>query len=530
MLEFPRWKVWLVSLVVAFGVLLSIPSLLAGTPYANAWPKWLPQYRISLGLDLAGGSHLLLEADQGDALKQRLQAKEDEVATELRRNPGIDIGDISTAGGRLSFMVRNPTQVDAAVDRMRNLTKPLALTGNRDWDVSVVDSTRVVLTPTQSGTTQALKDAMGVARDVVRRRIDPGGTKEITVITEGSNRILVQVPGVEDPEALKKLIGQTARLEFKLVDLSANPADVQQGRAPPGSQVLPMADGSTAIAVKRRVMVSGDQLTEATQGFDQDNRPDINIRFNTAGARRFARATQENVGKPFAIILDDKVLSAPNINEPILGGNAQITGSFTVQSAHDLAVSLASGKLPVKLNVIEERTVGPDLGKDSIHKGVIASLVGTLGVIIFMLVTYGRFGVYANIALVVNAFLILGIMAMFNATLTLPGIAGFILTIGAAVDANVLINERIREEIRRGRRLIDAVETGYHEAFRAIFDANVTHVISAGIMAYFGSGPVRGFAVVLLIGVVTSVFTAVYFTRMLVALWIRRTRPRELHI
>ena len=530
MLEFPRWKVWLVSLVVALGVLLSIPSLLAGTPYASAWPKWLPQYRISLGLDLAGGSHLLLEADQGDALKQRLQAKEDEVATELRRNPGIDIGDISTAGGRLSFMVRNPTQVDAAVDRMRNLTKPLALTGNRDWDVSVIDSTRVVLTPTQSGTTQALKDAMSVARDVVRRRIDPGGTKEITVITEGSNRILVQVPGVEDPEALKKLIGQTARLEFKLVDMSADPREVQQGRAPPGSQVLPMADGSTAIAVKRRVMVSGDQLTEATQGFDQDNRPDINIRFNTAGARRFARATQENVGKPFAIILDDKVLSAPNINEPILGGNAQITGSFTVQSAHDLAVSLASGKLPVKLNVIEERTVGPDLGKDSIHKGVIASLVGTLGVVIFMLVTYGRFGVYANIALAVNAFLILGIMAMFNATLTLPGIAGFILTIGAAVDANVLINERIREEIRRGRRLIDAVETGYHEAFRAIFDANVTHVISAGIMAYFGSGPVRGFAVVLLIGVVTSVFTAVYFTRMLVALWIRRTRPRELHI
>ena len=530
MLEFPRWKVWLVSLVVALGVLLSIPSLLAGTPYSSAWPKWLPQYKISLGLDLAGGSHLLLEADQSDALKTRLQAKEDEVATELRRAPGIDVGDISTAGGRLSFMVRNPTQVDAAVDRMRNLTKPLALTGNRDWDVSVVDSTRVVLTPTQSGTVQALKDAMGVARDVVRRRIDPGGTKEITVITEGANRILVQVPGVEDPEALKRLIGQTARLEFKLVDMSADPREVQQGRAPPGSQVLPMADGSAAIAVKRRVMVSGGQLSDATQGFDQDNRPDINIRFNTAGARRFARATQENVGKPFAIILDDKVLSAPNINEPILGGSAQITGSFTVQSAHDLAVSLKSGQLPVKLNVIEERTVGPDLGKDSIHKGVIASLVGTLGVVIFMLVTYGRFGVYANIALVVNAFLILGIMAMFNATLTLPGIAGFILTIGAAVDANVLINERIREEIRRGRRLIDAVETGYHEAFRAIFDANVTHVISAGIMAYFGSGPVRGFAVVLLIGVVTSVFTAVYFTRMLVALWIRRTRPRELHI
>jgi preprotein translocase subunit SecD len=529
-LEFPRWKVWIVSLVVALGVLFSIPSLIAGTTLASRWPSWLPHEKISLGLDLAGGSHLLLEADANDALKQRLQAKEDEVSTELRRDPRIEIGDISTAGGRLSFLVRDPTQVDAAVERLRKLSQPLALTGNRDWDVQVVDQTRVVLIPTPGGTVKALKDAMSVARDVVRRRIDPGGTKEITVITEGADRILVQVPGVENPEQLKKLIGQTARLEFKLVDMEANPADVQQGRAPPGSQVLPMADGSGAIAVKRRVMVSGDQLTKASQGFDQDGRPDINIVFDTAGARRFGRVTQENVGKPFAIILDDKVLSAPNINEPILGGQAQITGSFTVQSANDLAVALASGKLPVKLNVIEERTVGPDLGKDSIHKGVIASVIGTVGVMIFMLITYGRFGVYANIALIVNAFLILAVMAIFNATLTLPGIAGFILTIGAAVDANVLINERIREEIRRGRRLIDAVETGYREAFRAIFDANVTHVISAAIMAYFGSGPVRGFAVVLMIGVVTSVFTAVYFTRMLVALWIRRTRPRALHI
>ena len=530
MLEFPRWKVWLIAIVIAIGVILSIPSLIAGTAVGGGWPKWMPQYKISLGLDLAGGSHLLLEADAQDAQKQRLQAMEDEVNTELRRDPQIAIGDISTAGGRLSFMVRDPRQVDAAVDRMRNLTKPLALTGIRDWDVQVVDSTRIVMTPTASGSAQALKDAMGVARDVVRRRIDPSGTKEITVVTEGGNRILVEVPGVEDPEALKRLIGQTARLEFKLVDLSANQQDVQQGRAPAGSQVLPMADGSGFMAVKRRVMVSGDQLTDAKQSFDQDGRPDIDITFNTAGAKRFARATQENVNKPFAIILDDKILSAPNIQEPILGGRANITGSFTVQSAHDLAVSLASGKLPVKLNVIEERTVSAELGQDSIHKGVIASVISVALVIVFMLVTYGRFGVYANIALVVNAFLILGIMAMFNATLTLPGIAGFILTIGAAVDANVLINERIREEIRRGRRLLDAVETGYHEAFRAIFDANVTHVISAAIMAYFGSGPVRGFAVVLLIGVVTSVFTAVYFTRMLVALWIRRTRPRELHI
>jgi preprotein translocase subunit SecD len=235
MLEFPKWKVWLIAAVIAIGILLSIPSLIAGTPYGAAWPKWLPQYKISLGLDLAGGSHLLLEADANDAQKQRLQGMEDSVSTELRRDPRIDIGDISTAGGRLSFLVRNPAQVDAAVERMRNLTRPVALTGNRDWDVSVIDSTRVVLTPTSSGTVQAMKDAMSVARDVVRRRIDPGGTKEITVVTEGNNRVLVEVPGVENPEALKQLIGQTARLEFKLVDLSANPQDVQQGRAPPGS-------------------------------------------------------------------------------------------------------------------------------------------------------------------------------------------------------------------------------------------------------------------------------------------------------
>jgi preprotein translocase subunit SecD len=527
--DFPRWKVWLISLTIIVGIFFAIPSVLPASA-RNYWPSWLPNEKISLGLDLAGGSQLLLEADANDAAKQRIQSMEDSVTTELRRSPRIDVGDISVAGGRLSFMVRNPRQVDAAVERLRALTRPVGLTGSRDWDVQVIDSSRIVLMPTAGGSARALKDAMTVARDVVRRRIDPQGTKEITVINQGERRILVQVPGVEDPEALKKLIGQTARLEFKLVDLSANPADVQAGRAPPGSQVLPMADGSGAMAVKRRVMVSGEQLTDAKQSFDQNGAPDIDISFNTAGARRFGRVTQENVGKPFAIILDDKILSAPNINEPILGGRAQISGNFTVQSANDLAVSLASGKLPVKLNVIEERTVGPDLGKDSIQKGVVASIAATLGVIVFMLVTYGRFGVYTTYGLIVNALLILGIMAIFNASLTLPGIAGFVLTIGAAVDANVLINERIREEQRRGRRVIDALETGYKEASTAIFDANITNVIAAALMWYFGSGPIRGFAVVLMIGIVTSVFTAVNFTRMLVSVWVRRKRPRELHI
>ena len=530
MLDFSRWKVAGVSLLILFGILFAIPSLFP-KEQAAAWPKFVPHSRINLGLDLAGGSHLLLEADSADAAKQRVAAMEDNVASELRRgDTPIDIGDISTSGGVLSFMVRNPAQVDPAVEKLRQLTKPVGLTGARDWDVAVIDQSRIVLTPTTDGQVRALKDAMSVARDVVRRRIDPQGTREITVVTQGDNRILVQVPGVENPAALKALIGQTARLEFKLVDLTANPAEVAQGRAPPGSQVLPMASGAGAMAVQRRVMVSGDQLTSAKQSFDQDGRPDITIAFNSTGARRFGRVTQENVGKPFAIILDNKILSAPTIQSAILGGTASISGNFTVESANQLAVSLASGKLPVKLNVIEERTVGPDLGKDSIQKGAIAAMVATLAVILFMVVTYGRFGIYATLALIINAFLILGVMAIFNATLTLPGIAGFVLTIGAAVDANVLVNERIREEQKRGRKVRDAIETGYREAFTAIFDANITNVIAATLMWYFGSGPIRGFAVVLMIGIVTSVFTAVFLTRMWVAQWVRRTRPTTLNV
>lgn len=534
MLDFPRWKVFSIWAVVLLGILFAIPSMLPSQA-RQYWPSPLPQATIHLGLDLAGGSQLLLEADLSDFEKQRLQAMEETVTMEMRRaDPRIPIADVATSGGRVSFSVTDPTLVDAAVERLRAITEPVGLTGARDWDVGVVDQNRILVTPTQAGMTQALRNAMTVARDVVRRRIDPQGTREVTVINQGSRRVLVQVPGVDDPEALKSLIGQTARLEFKLVDLEADPAQVQEGRAPAGSEALPMADGTGFIAVKRRVLVSGDQLVDAGQSFDELGRPVVDITFNTAGARRFGRVTQENVGKPFAIILDNKVLSAPNINEPILGGRAQISGNFTVESANALAIALASGKLPVKLDVIEERTVGPDLGKDSIEKGIIASIVATVAVILFMLVTYGRFGVYATLALAVNAFLILGVLAMlsssFGATLTLPGIAGFVLTIGAAVDANVLINERIREEQRRGRKVMDSIETGYREASTAIFDANITNVIAAALMWYFGSGPIRGFAVVLMIGIITSVFTAVNFTRMLVAQWVHRKRPRTLHI
>ena len=543
MLDFPRWKVLSIWGIILFGILLSIPSLMPESKQAEYWPSPLPQERIALGLDLAGGSYLLLEADAQDAEKQRLQAMEDNIQTEMRRaSPRIRIGEISTSGGRVSFMVRDPLQVDAAVEALRAITQPVGLTGRRDWTVEVVDSTRIVVAPTAEGSQGALTDAVTVARDVVRRRIDPSGTREITVRTSGDERIEVMVPGVDDPEALKELIGQTARLEFKLVDTSADPSLMAQGIAPAGSELVPYPDGIgypytavngegvNVIALKRRVIVSGDQLADANQAFDQDGLPVVSIKFNAQGARAFGRVTQENVNKPFAMVLDGSVLSAPNINEPILGGQAQIMGNFTVDTANSLAIALSSGKLPVKLDVVEERTVSADLGRDSIEKGVLASIVATLAVLIYMLLTYGRFGLYANAALVTNGFLILGIMAVFNASLTLPGIAGFVLTIGAAVDANVLINERIREEQRRGRKTLDAIETGYKEASTAIFDANITNTIAAVLMLYFGSGPIRGFAVVLLIGIITSVYTAVNFTRMLVALWVRKKRPKTLTI
>ena len=528
MLGFPRWKVWAVSLLLIVGIAFAVPSFFPESQVARL-PGVVPSAQINLGLDLAGGSHLLLEADTSGVAAQRLEVMEESIRTEMRRaSPRIEIGDISTSGGQLSFMVRDPARVDAAVELTRSLTQPAGLSGQRDWDVNVVDMNRVVVKPTKAGLANALDSAMSTAREVVYNRVDPEGTREVTVVRQGGDRILVQVPGLQDPEGLKALLGKTAKLDFKLVDLNSDPNQVAQGRAPPGSQVLPMVEGGR-IAVLRRTMVSGDQLIDANQAFDQNNQPVVNIRFDGAGGRRFAKVTQENVNKPFAIILDDVVLSAPNINEPILGGQAQISGSFTVQSANDLAIQLRSGKLPVDLKVIEERTVGPDLGADSIRLGVIAGIVGTGLILAFMILTYGRFGVYADIALILNVVLILGVMAIFNATLTLPGIAGFVLTIGAAVDANVIINERIREEYARGRTIIEAIRHGYEEAQTAIFDANITNVIAGMLLFYFGSGPVRGFAVVLMIGIVTSVFTAVTVTRMFVSIWLRK-RPNELRI
>ena len=531
MLDFPRWKI--TSIIVALVVLmaLSIPSFFPEADTAR-WP--VPHPRINLGLDLAGGSYLLLEADTGDLANSRLTQMRDEVQQEMRTGtPRIDIGDISVRGGQLSFLVRDVSQVDAARERLLKITGSGAgMTGQRVWDINVVDSSRFVLKPTEAGLKQAVSDAMKDATEVVRKRIDALGTKEPTIIQQGSDRIVVQVPGLQNPQALKDLLGKTAKLEFKMVDTEADPTMVAKGVAPVGDVLLPTADNpQQMVALHRTTIISGDQLNNAAQAYDQNNQPDVTIQFNSEGGRRFAKVTQENVGKPFAIIVDNQVISSPRIDEPILGGSASISGgNFTVESANNLAIALRSGKLPVNLKVIEEHTVGPGLGADSIHAGILASAIALVAVIVFMLVTYGRFGVYANLAVAINIFVILGVMALLNATLTLPGIAGFVLTIGTAVDANVLINERIREERRRGRNVVQAVELGYKEASRTIFEANVTHGIAAFIMLILGSGPIKGFAIVLILSIATSVFTAVTFTRMLVALWLRRNRPSEIHI
>ena len=426
MLDFPRWKIASIIGLLAVLCALAIPSFLPES-VTNRWPV---HPRINLGLDLAGGSYLLLEADTADLANTRIETMRDQVATEMRRGtPPIQIGDISTRNGQLSFLLRDPSQVDAARERLLTITGGGAgMTGQRQWDISVVDTSRFVLTPTQAGLAQAIQTAMQDATEVVRRRIDELGTREPTIVQQGDNRIVVQVPGLQNPQALKDLLGKTAKLEFKLVDQTANPADLVKGIAPLGSQVLAYPTnpaGIPFIAVKRAAIITGDQLSDARQGFDQQsNAPNINITFNSQGGSRFARVTQENVGKPFAIIIDNKVISAPTIETAILGGSAVITGSYTVQSANEMAIALRSGKLAIGLKVIEESTVRAELGADSIHAGILASAVAVALVVIFMFVTYGRFGLYANLAVIINVFVILGILALLNGTLDAAGHRG----------------------------------------------------------------------------------------------------------
>ena len=523
MLYFANWKVLLICAVCALGVVLSIPNLFTPAQLAHV-PGFIPHKQVALGLDLRGGSYLLLEVDVAAAEHERLNSIIESVRNALR-NARIGYTGLDVAGDAIVFTIRDADRIEDARQAIRKIDPDLTVEIGGDGAGTMKFST--VATETRR------RQAVDQSIEIIRRRIDETGTKEPTIQREGQNRILVQLPGVDNPEHVKALLGRTAKLTFQLVDGSVTLDEARRGRLPPGDEILAAQEyrgnrgGPGAYVVKKRVMVGGDTLTDATATF-QNNEPVVSFKFDAAGARRFGEATRENVGKPFAIVLDNKVISAPVIREPILGGSGIISGSFTVQTASDLALLLRAGALPAPITILEERTVGAELGADSIHAGAVASIVGVVLVIIFMVLFYGLFGVFADIALVFNLSLMLGALSLLGATLTLPGIAGIALTMGMAVDANVLIYERIREEVRGGRSMLSSLESGFTRAFGTILDSHVTTLVAGILLYWLGSGPVKGFAVTLSIGVLTSLFSAILVTRLQIVTWVRRWKPKAI--
>lgn len=544
MLYFAPWKVTVVAILCLAGVVFTIPNFLSERTVLGL-PDWLPHKQVNLGLDLQGGSHLLLEVEADVVVQERLVALEQSIRQSLRPTKSrkrIGYRELGVRGGAVMLTIRNPEQIDLAVEEVEKLAVPVqgnvvsGLPGGRDITVDVVNGNQISVTLTEEAILERRRSAIEQSIEIVRRRIDELGTREPTIQRQGDERILVQVPGLQDPERLKAILGKTAKMVFRLVDLTTSPAEIIAGaRTPPGSELLESdernADGSPAdmYVVRKRVMVSGDTLVDSSATF-QDNMPVVSFRFDSVGAKRFGEATKKNVRKPFAIVLDKRVISAPVIREPILGGTGIISGNFTVQEVQDLSLLLRAGALPAPLNILEERTVGPALGADSVAAGKIACVIAFIAVIVFMVLSYGLFGLAADIALVFNLFLIMGALSILQATLTLPGIAGIVLTIGMAVDANVLVFERIREEIRTGKTPFAAMEAGYQRAIGTILDANITTLIAAVILFAMGSGPIKGFAVTLGIGIISSVFTAVVVTRLMLVIWLRRTRPAALPI
>ncbi|WP_020184711.1 protein translocase subunit SecD [Methylopila sp. 73B] len=534
MLHFSTWKTAAIGALCLLGVILALPNVLPQS-VRDSYPSWFPARTIVLGLDLQGGSQLLLEVD-GEALRKSRAVGLQEEARRVMREARIGTTGIDLNGMTVAVTLRDPSDLAKAQERLRTLAQPIGAsafapgTGQLDLEVGQRNANVATATLTEQGLQARVRQAVDQSLEVIRRRVDQLGTVEPSIQRQGADRVLVQVPGLADPQRLKDILGQTAKLEFRLVDPNFPIGQPPSGPLPAGSEL--MYEGASndnpgiPVVVERRVIVSGEDLTDAQPGFDQNNRqPIVSFKFNTRGAQAFAQVTRENVGRPFAIVLDDKVISAPRINEPITGGSGQISGNFTVESANDLAVLLRAGALPAPLNVVEERTVGPGLGQDSITAGTRATWVAAIFVIVFMFATYGVFGFFANIALVVHVVFIFALMSLLGATLTLPGIAGIVLTIGTAVDSNVLIYERIREEFRAGRTMVSAIESGFKHAFAVIVDSNSTMAIAAIILFLLGSGPVRGFAVVFLLGILTTVITAVTMTRLMIALWYRRTRP-----
>jgi preprotein translocase subunit SecD len=532
MLYFTRWK----ALAIIFGALVvclcAVPNFFPEAK-VKTWPLWAQRHLV-LGLDLQGGSYLLLEVDSNYVRKEKLDQVRDDARRVLRENK-IGYTGLASRADYVEVRVKD-SDAQTALAKLRELSQPLGgllgSSGQRSLEVGDAGGGLIRLTVPQAAITERIRQTIEQSIQIVERRVNQLGTVEPLIQRQGTDRILVQVPGLQDPTELKRILGKTAKMEFRMVDSTVPPDQAAQGRVPPDSEILMSAQApKIPYVIKKQILVSGGELTDAQPGFDQrSGEPIVSFRFNSSGSRKFAQATSENVGQPFAIVLDNEVISAPVIREPITGGSGQISGSFTVQAANELAILLRAGALPAPLTVIEERTVGPGLGQDSIEKGELAAYVGSIMVIVFMLLTYRLFGVFANIAVAINVAMIFGVLSLLNATLTLPGIAGIVLTVGIAVDSNVLIYERIREEIRGGRNAISAIDAGFKRALSTILDSNITTFIAAAVLFYIGTGPVRGFAVTLGIGILTTVFTAFTLTRLIVAGWVRWKRPQSVPI
>lgn len=525
MLNFSKVRTAIILLVCFLGIVLSIPSLIGP---ANI-PSWLPVRHFNLGLDLQGGSYLLLEVDAEAVKRERLENATDEIRG-LLRTAELRVAGVAVDGNGVVVRLADPSDAPRVTDALAPLTRGTMPGELGDFTI-VPEAGRLRLDFGPQALANRVSKAVDQSLEIVRRRIDETGVNEPIVARQGQSRVLVQLPGVTDPGRIKRLLGQTAKMTFHLVgDATAVPGTP----APPGYEWLNNSDraaGGGQVLVRKRVEVDGATLTDAQPSADpQTGRWVVSFSFDSIGARRFADITKANVGRPFAIVLDGRVISAPVINEPILGGRGQISGNFTAQSATELAVLLRAGALPAPLTVVEERSIGPELGADSIKAGLISCLVGVALVFAYMWITYGKFGAIANIALLFNLFLTLASLAMLEATLTLPGIAGVVLTLGMSVDANILINERIKEELRKGKTALSALETGYSKAMATITDSNLTTLIKMVLLYIVGTGSVKGFAVTTSLGIITSMFTATLVARLLTAIWYKRTRPKTLPV
>jgi preprotein translocase subunit SecD len=534
MLYMSRWKALGILLTAFLISLMALPNFFPETTIRNL-PQWA-QRHIVLGLDLQGGSHILFQVDEDDVRRQKLLGLQDDVRKVLREaRVGLTSAPV-IRGNSVEVRIRE-SDFQQGFTKLRELSQPLggvlSAAGQRSLEVENVGGGLVRLTVTEPAILERMRQVVDQSVEIIGRRVNSMGLVEPSIQREGNNRILVQVPGLSDPQQLIDIIGKTAKLTFRMVDSSMNPQQALEGRPPPGTEIVygSAQEGKQPFLLDTRVLVSGEELTDAQPGFDpRTSEPVVNFKFNTSGARKFAQATSENVNRPFAIVLDNEVISAPVIREPILGGSGQISGNFTVESANNLAILLRAGALPAKLTVIEQRVVGAGLGQDSIQKGRAASYYGAALVVVFMVVTYGTFGVFASIAVGVNVAMIFGVLSFLTATLTLPGIIGVVLTIGIAVDSNVLIYERIREEVRTGRTPIAAIDAGFKRALATILDSNITTFIAAAVLFFIGTGPVRGFAVTLGIGILTTLFTAFTLTGLIVSWWVRWSRPQKLAI